>query len=169
MFKKSAFGRFSNLLFELPIIIYFPFLSFLALSKKISNQEPYTLILICLIISFVFSTLLIYSIVNIYSLKRIKGLSRGKNRKIINEIVKTKGWEELVSNQQMTAINFSWRLTGTDWGKQMTILYDEDDILVNCISFGLFSSPSPFHWFANKKKVTELEISFLRKINNSSS
>ena len=48
----------------------------------------------------------------------------------------------------------------------MTIIYDGTDLLVNCISFGLHSSPSPFHWFANKRKVNKLTAEFENGIKN---
>jgi hypothetical protein len=48
----------------------------------------------------------------------------------------------------------------------MTILYDKKDILVNCTSYGLYSTPSPFHWFANRKKVNKLKSEFNNRIKN---
>ena len=84
-----------------------------------------------------------------------------------NELFSEKNeWKIEANNQQMTIISFSWQETGTDWGKQMTILYDKKDILVNCTSYGLFSTPSPFHWFANRKKVNKLKSEFNKRIKN---
>ncbi|MBS9774885.1 MAG: hypothetical protein KGV59_07000 [Tenacibaculum sp.] len=59
-------------------------------------------------------------------------------------------------------LNNSW----TDWGKQITIIYDRKDILVNCISFGRGSIPSPLHWFANKRKINKLKSGFEDGIKN---
>ena len=67
----------------------------------------------------------------------------------------------------MTILNLTWKESGGfDWGKQLTIIYDGTDVLVNYISFGLHSSPSPFHWFANKRKINKLKTEFESGIKN---
>ena len=93
-------------------------------------------------------------------------ISRGKNSNLIKKIAEKNEWNISANNQQIAIINFSWKDSGTDWGKQMTIIYDGTDLLVNCISFGLHSSPSPFHWFANKRKVNKLTTEFENGIKN---
>ncbi|MFT4611706.1 MAG: hypothetical protein ACI9OT_001082 [Gammaproteobacteria bacterium] len=66
----------------------------------------------------------------------------------------------------MTVITYSWQTGETDWGKRLSIFYDKTDSLVNCVSFGLFSSPSPFHWSANRRKVNKLKNEIENGINN---
>ncbi|MDO7173961.1 hypothetical protein [Mariniflexile sp. AS56] len=88
-------------------------------------------------------------------------MSRAQNVTLIKKITEENNWSIYSSNQQMTIINFSWKNSiGFDLGKQLTIIYDGTDLLVNCMSFGLYSSPSPFHWLANKKKVNKLKMEF---------
>lgn len=117
--------------------------------------------LVLLILSNSFSFSLIYAIADLKKLERIKGLSRGNNLNLIKKIAKRNNWNIYSSNQQMTILNLNWKESnGLDWGKQLTIIYDGSDILVNCISFGLHSNPSPFHWFANKQKITKLKAEF---------
>lgn len=116
-----------------------------------------------LILSFslvVLNSFLIYSIVNMSSLKRINGLSRGKNFNLIKKVAHKNNWNISLTNQQLTIINLSKRDSGTYYGNQITILYDGEDILVNCITFGSFSTPSPFHWFTNKRKIDKLVTDF---------
>ncbi|MEP0264284.1 hypothetical protein [Dokdonia sp.] len=144
----------------------FPFIAIMQFSSDLSKNEPIILSLLFLILVITISSLLVYSIINLYSLKRISGLSRGKNLGLIKKIAENNNWNISSTNHQITIIDFSWQDAGTDWGKQMTILYDEKDILVNCISFGLHSSPSPFHWFANKRKINILKVEFENKIKN---
>jgi len=166
VFKKSLFEKFSDLLIEIPIIVFIPILCGFALFKKITTEEPFAGTLILFVLCLTLSGLIIYSISTLNSLERIKGNSRGQNSKEIKDIVEKNNWKIYSNNQQMTIINFSWKETGTDWGKQMTILYDQEDILVNCTSYGLLSTPSPFHWFANRKKVSKLKSEFNNRIKN---
>ena len=166
IFKKSLFDKLSDLMVEIPIIVFIPFLCGFALFKKISDGEPFVGTLFLFILFLSISVLMIYSMSTLNSLERITGKSRGQNSKAIKEIAEFYNWKIYSNNQQMTIISFSWKETGTDWGKQMTILYDKEDILVNCTSYGLFSTPSPFHWFANRKKVNKLKSEFNKRIKN---
>jgi hypothetical protein len=150
----------------LMFVVAFPFMAILELNSDWNKNEPIGITIFLLILSLILSSLMIYSIFDLNSLKRISGLSRGKNSNLIKKIAVKNNWNIQSSNQQMTIINFSWQDAGTDWGKQMTILYDDNDVLVNCISFGVYSSPSPFHWFANKRKVNKLKSEFENGIKN---
>src|SRR5690606_40355912 len=122
--------------------------------------------LVLLVLAILTSGIIIYSVKNLNSLKRIVGLSRNVNSALIIKIAERNKWNIFSHNEQATIINFSWENPGTDWGKQMTILYDGNDVLVNCISFALFSTPSPFHWFANKRKINKLQTEFENEIKN---
>ena len=163
IFKKSLFDRLSDLIIEIPIVLFIPFLCAFALFKKITTEEPFNIVVLLFVFSLTISGLIIYSIINMNSLERIKGNSRVENSKVIKEIVESNNWKMYLNNQQLTIISFSWKDSGTDWGKQMTILYDKKDILVNCTSYGFFSVPSPFHWFANRKKVNQLKSEFHKR------
>ena len=164
--KEWLFVKISEYFFYLMFIIAFPFASIMELISDLNKNEPIGFSIFFLVLSLIFSGLIIYSIFDLNSLKRINGLSRGKNSNLIKKIAENNKWNVQSTNQQMTIINFSWKDAGTDWGKQMTILYDDKDILVNCISFGIASSPSPLHWFANKRKVTKLKSEFENGIKN---
>ena len=158
--KEWLFVKISEYVFYLMFVLSFPFIAIMDLISNLNRNEPVGLSIFFLILSLVLSCLLIYSILNINSTRRISGLTRGKNSNLIKKIAENNNWNIQFTNQQLTIISFSWQDSGTDWGKQMTILYDKKDILVNCISFGLHSSPSPFHWFANKRKVNKLLTEF---------
>lgn len=158
--RQRFFLRIMETLFHMMFALFLPFISGMQLYSDITKNKSLELSLTFFIVSILISYLLIYSIINIHSLKRVKGLSRGKNLSQIKKIAENNTWNISSTNQQITIIDFSWQDSGTDWGKQMTILYDKNDILVNCISFGAFSSPSPFHWFANKRKVNKLITEF---------
>jgi hypothetical protein len=166
VFKKWFLTKLFDIIFELPYILFFPFVSGMNLFSKIDNQEPYGIALFYFIIAVTVCGMLFYSVYHLNTLIRFNGISRRKNSEIIKEIAVNNKWKIESNNQQMKIISFSWQETGTDWGKQMTILYDKKDILVNCTSYGLYSTPSPFHWFANRKKVNKLKSEFNNRIKN---
>lgn len=148
-------------------VIAFPFIWILEFNSDLTKNQPIGMSLTFLILSLTFSYLLIYSILNLNTLKRIKGLSRGQNTNLIKKIAEKNNWNIYSSNQQMIILNLNWKESGGfDWGKQLTIIYDVNDILANCISFGLHSSPSPFHWFANKRKINKLKTEFENGLKN---
>jgi hypothetical protein len=163
---KGVFERILDIFFYMIFVFPFPFASGLEFYSDLTKKKPTELSLTFFILSLCFASLMIYSIINLYSLKRINGISRGKNSSLIKQIAEKYNWNIESNNQQITIIDFSWQDSGTDWGKQMTILFDKNDILVNCISFGLHSNPSPFHWFANKRKVNKLKTEFENGIKN---
>ncbi len=167
VFKQWLLERIAEYFVYGMLVIAFPFISFMEFNSDLTKNEPIGMSLILLILSLTFSFLLIYSIMNLYTLKRIKGLSRGQNTSLIKKIAKNNNWNIYSSNQQITILNLTWKeSSGFDWGKQLTIIYDGTDVLLNCISFGLNSSPSPFHWFENKRKINNLKAEFENETKN---
>lgn len=164
--RESLFEKSIEYSFFFILVMMFPFISIMQLNSDIDKNESIGFSILLLIVSLTVSSLMIYSFFDMNSLKRISGLSRGKNSILIKKIAKDNKWVISSMNQQIIIINFSWKDSGigTDWGKQITILFDGNDILVNCISFGTHSNPSPFHWFANKRKVNTLISEFENKI-----
>ncbi|MEE9408709.1 MAG: hypothetical protein V3V28_11620 [Polaribacter sp.] len=153
-------------LLPLTLVSIFPFMTTMKLFSNLNKKEPIGLSILLLIFTYIISGIMIYSIFNMYKLNRIKGISRGKNSSLLKKIAEKNKWNISDINQQILIINFSWQDFGTNWGKQLTILFDGNDILVNCISFGLHSMPSPFHWFASKRKLNKLKMEFESGIKN---
>ncbi|MFY9241691.1 MAG: hypothetical protein WAO74_01545 [Polaribacter sp.] len=164
--RELFIEKLINYLFPLVHILIFPSIAIMGMISNLIKNESIKLYLFLSVISLIISGFLIYSVFSVYKFQRIKGLSRGKNSNFIKKIAKRNKWNISENNQHISIINFSWRETGTDWGKQITILYDKNEILVNCISFVLYSSPSPFHWFANKRKINKLIKEFEFEIKN---
>tara|TARA_B100001059_G_C17706947_1_gene513321 strand:+ start:442 stop:1050 length:609 start_codon:yes stop_codon:yes gene_type:complete len=167
VFKRWILERIAEYFLYGMFVIAFPFISFMEFNSDLTKNEPIGISLTFFTLSLILSSLLIYSILNLNTLKRVKGISRGQNTNLIKKIAEKNNWNIYSSNQQMTILNLNWKeSSGFDWGKQLTIIYDGTDLLVNCISFGLHSSPSPFHWFANKRKINKLKTEFESGIKN---
>jgi hypothetical protein len=145
-----------------PILLsfVFPYIFILEFYSNLTKNEPFELSLFLLILSLLFFIGVFYSIKNLNKKERIKGIHKNKNKILISEIIKKNNWNILEENKNMTSINFLWKDGITDWGKKLTIFYVGKDILINCISYGRYSKPSPFHWFANKRKVNKLKKEF---------
>lgn len=164
IFGQSFFDKITETFFSLFFVFAWLFVAVLQFYFDFTREQPLGLSLTFLIFTISLTYLLFYSIRKMYTLKRINGISKSQNIALIKKIAEKNTWNMDYSNEEMMIINFSWKDTGTDWGKQMTILYDKTDILVNCISFALHSTPSPFHWFANKRKVNKLKTEFENRI-----
>ena len=167
VFKQWIIERIFYYLVEGMFIIALPFLASLEFYSDFSKNEPIGISLGLLLLSLIFSSLLLYSVLNLYGLARIRGLSRGQNSALIKKIAEKNNWKIYSSNQEMTIILLHWsESSGFDWGKQITIIYERTDILANCMSFGINSDASPFHWFANKRKINQLMVEFENELKN---
>ncbi|SFO02023.1 hypothetical protein SAMN04487989_1126 [Bizionia echini] len=159
--RQWLINKLLDYLIPLTITGIFIFMSTMELKSDLENSEPIALTLTLSLITISIGIFVIYSLKNLYKLERIKGLSREQNSVIIKEIAEKNGWNISTNNQQISTLNIPWENSGgLDWGKQLTIIYDKTDILVNCVSFGLHSTPSPFHWFTNKRKINKLKMEF---------
>ena len=163
---KKTINKFLEYFTPILISSVFPYIFILEFYSDLTKNESFGLSLFLLILSLLLFIGVIYSIKNINTTERIKGIHKNKNKLLISEIIKNNNWNILEENKNMTSINFLWKDGVTDWGKKLTIFYVEKDILVNCISYGRYSKPSPFHWFANKRKVNKLKKEFEKGIKN---
>jgi hypothetical protein len=100
--------------------------------------------------------LLFYSILNLDRLKRVNGTLKEQNREQIRVVVEQLGWRILNHNQQLTVASPPWSIFSANWGRQVVIIYDRGDILVNSTTYGLHDLKSPFHWFGNRKLERQL-------------
>ncbi|MFD1064386.1 hypothetical protein ACFQ1Q_14125, partial [Winogradskyella litorisediminis] len=85
--------------------------------------------------------------------------------KILKKIVNRNGWKLFEENKNLNIINISFLDTKTDYGKQIIVLYEKNDILINCISFAFGKTPNPYNWFSNKKMVEKFKTEFIENKN----
>ena len=158
----------SELIFDKIIVVLFPIMLTISLPLASGIQMYYTLkrneSIILSLLFFLLSIFISYSIIlwvkNLYSLKRIKGFSKAGNLKLIKQISKKNKWNISSISENLIVIDLSPKESIIDWEKRMIILNEGNDILVNCMTFGKFSSPSIFHWFENKRKINKLKNEF---------
>jgi len=149
------------------IIGFFPFFSGLYFIDCLKNSGNLFTATILFLIALILCGLLTYSILTLDRLKRIQGTFKEQNRETIKEIVEQLGWSIQNHNQQITVIRPPWSIFSANWGRQVVIIYDKGDILINCTTYGLHDIKSPFHWFGNRKLVRQLLDGFEQKTKSS--
>ncbi len=119
--------------------------------------------------SLVLSGLVIYFSMTMDKLKRIKGINQQQNRRIIKEIVKEFGWEIRYDEKTITVANKVSKLFPGYLGPDIIIIYNHNDILINCISyFGPRWNPDfdiklPFSWIGNRLNERMFFVKFEEK------
>ena len=146
------------------IIVPFPFFIGLSFIDNIKNQENLFFATILFLAMLTLFGFLFYSIVNLDRLKRVQGTLKEQNREQIKAVIEQLGWTIQHHNQQMTVASPPWSIFSANWGRQVVILYDRGDILINSTTYGLHDLKSPFHWFGNRKLERQLIDGFEQKI-----
>ena len=116
--------------------------------------------------ALVLGGLLLYSIINLDRLKRINGALKDQNRRAIKDLTEKLGWTLQIHNQQVSVLSPPWSWFSTNWGRQVVVIYDRQDILINSSSYGLHDIKSPFHWFGNRKLEQMVKDNFEEEIKN---
>jgi len=160
MFEKILDFLGINILhFSFPVL--FIIALFLTFNEKRYNEDNFVVLIFFLLASTI-SLFLFIKWLNILVTKRINGINAIQNRTVTQNILKTNNWKILKDNNNFLIAQKSF--TGFSWNKQLTIVYDGSDILVNVISLGLFDFISPIHFSVNKRESKIIEEAFLNNI-----
>lgn len=147
------------------IILPFPIISTVLFVSQIKNAGLYIVgSFTFFIVSIIIGGLLFYSTINLNKLKRIKGGLKKQNRNGIMKLSEKLGWEILQHNEKLAVLKPSWSLGSLDWGQQIIVLYNRQDILINSTTYGAYDIKSPFHWFVNRKNEKKLKLQFQAEI-----
>lgn len=160
--NKWLIHRIFDLLIYLIIIGIFPFISSHFLVNQLDKGNNLFSAILFFLISIFIGGFLLYTILTFDRLKRIGGLDKDKNREIVKKMAERLNWNMVIDNKHMTIASLPWNYLSSNWGRQIIIIYDRQDLLVNSISYGLFHIRSPFHWFGDRK----LENIILEEIKN---
>ena len=163
---KSIYDKIYEVFIMSFIIGSIPFSSSMFLLNAIKNNKPILIPLIILFVAITICSFLIYSLLTINKLKKVKGISGNKNRSIVKEISNDINWDIQRHNQQITVLNKNWTWTSTNWGRQLIVIYDKEDILIDCITYAQHGMKSPFHWFSSRRVEKKLRNNFILKIKN---
>ncbi len=128
-----------------------PILSCFFLFDQLEKKEHLVGASILFGLALILGGFLLYSIINLDRLKMINGDLKDQNRQAIKNLTESIGWTLQIHNQQVSVLSPPCSSFSTNWGRQVVVIYDRQDILINSTSYGLHDMKSPFHWFGNRK------------------
>lgn len=150
VYKQTFFERFIRVFAYFMVVLAFPYISLMFILIQQKNNQDYTSGVLFLILSIIFSSYFLYNVFALNRLRRIKGQDISRNRLIMHTIMKRSGYRENYDSKRMTiAVDNQGILSA--FGRVYTIIYDKEDILINCTTLGgIFRVRSPLHGIVNR-------------------
>ena len=149
-----------DFLFYTLIVGIFPFITGLNLFEEIKSKSNLTESLILLILSIIVATYLFRAVLGLDKLTRINGEQKELNREAIKLTAESLNWRIIQHNKQFSILIPPWKFLSTNWGREIVVIYDKQDILINCLTYGLHDLKSPFHRNSNLKMSKQLTEKF---------
>lgn len=150
VFDQSKWAKRWGLVFPLffgMAILYIPSTMLWASLSGFEHADSLQTSLAFLIGAIAFMALLALRFRKVLRLRTIIGTDAASNRTKVQEIFQDSGWKLAYNNRQFlvaaTSVGF------THWGRQFSVIFVKEKILINCVSFGLFHLVSPFHFFSD--------------------
>jgi hypothetical protein len=161
--KNWLFVKVIDFLINLFFILSFPFIAFINLRRTLNSEDIFFSTLL-FIISLLIALLFIYALSNINKLRKVKGISPKENKALITTILEEFEWGLYRNNIQFTQASIDWNWLSFDYGKEIVVIYENENILINCVSFGRGDIKLFSHWFINRKKENEIIKEFEKQI-----
>ncbi|ARV08931.1 hypothetical protein BTO05_04515 [Winogradskyella sp. PC-19] len=133
------------------------------LYNNMVNNENYLSSLFMSLLIFSLLVYVIYFIAKMYNFKELSGISEIENLEVIKQISDNAKWA-IKTEDKVSIIEVNELKSFSGYGKQIVILYNENKVFVNCISFALGKTPNPLLYFSNKKILRKFEIEFKNKL-----
>ncbi|HNZ42965.1 MAG TPA: hypothetical protein PKN41_06445 [Bacteroidales bacterium] len=162
--KPHLLEKLIDFLAYFALIGAYPILSGMYIINQLKKSESIIGPVILFILFLGLSCLLLYSLLTLDKLQRIKGTTKDKNRNIIKEIAEELGWNIKLDDNDITIAAQTSNAFSTNWGRQILILYDAQDILINCTAFSLSDLKSPFHWLGNRVLEQKIKDEFKKRV-----
>ncbi|MBT8294993.1 MAG: hypothetical protein KJO51_01100 [Gramella sp.] len=99
-------------------------------------------------LAFILAVLLIYVFTKLDKLQKIKGTSQQRNHFAVLQIAKKLGWTLEKHGEELSVLYPPGKWYSPN--RQVTVIFEDDQILVNAISFGVHDYKSPIFWFGNR-------------------
>jgi|GEM_PF-2700803 len=159
---SSIFSNFITYFFSILFFIVFLFCTHGLLEEE--NYKPSFLFILGNGLILIFSIVTFaYKISIMDKLKRIEGIDKPKNKTIIEKIAKGNDWEIVNDDIDIMIIKIITELGGN---RQLTIIFDGNDILTNVFSFGKGDFKSAIYFYQNKITLDSFLSSFNNEIKN---
>jgi len=155
IFHRTGFNRISEILIEIITLSAILLMAFFFFLDAYENNQSLILPITILIITLTVVSGIIYSIINTNKLKVIKGISKAKNKIYVEKVSELKNWKIIDKGADYKTLEVDDKWNGFHWGKYLTVIFSESDILLNCYSTDFITSKSPYHWYGNRKVEKE--------------
>lgn len=169
IYKISRFEKIYDWLIWTAFIVSLPLATIMYSYSLISDKQLNDNLIEVMIInaiSFGLGYLIYYRHKTALKLERLTGISPDKNRQIINKVLEELKWTKMYENKDFL-ITFP-EVSFLSSMHQITILYDDKDILINSITFGRGAMISPFHRSGDNERKDKIIRRFksLTLVNN---
>jgi hypothetical protein len=114
--------------------------------------------------SLAISFLILYSILTMDKLRVINGLTPEKNKSISGLICNKLKWTNSKNNKDCDVFTPKWNWFSTHYGREVTVIYQGNEVLINSTTFLLSDLQSPFHWFADRRTEKKFKIELKSEI-----
>lgn len=164
VFKKGWFSRLTDDIVWITLIIAFPAISLSMLYGSIKFnwiQDSLLPVLISQLVAFGISSFLIIRLLTMDNLIVAKG-NIENNRSWIQEICKDLEYGVVTNNKNYLVAVLKPGLFA--WHRYIYVIYDDDKVLINCITYGLHGLKSPFHRMIDKKIINKIITGLENKV-----
>lgn len=121
-------------------------------------------------LSIIWAIYLFRAVLGLDKLTKINGEQKDLNREAVKLTAESFNWRVAHhNNQQFSILIYPWKHSSTNWGREIVVIYDRQDILINCLIFGLHDLKSPFHrgsYLRISKQLTQKFKEFLQQLRN---
>ena len=167
VFKESLFAKFGWIFFILTLvaaIIFYMFIIIIEFNKHefTTNNLSVTILVVSMILGVLFWVA--KNLLTMTKTQSFTGLDSKLNRQLANEIL-SKMEVQIVVNREDYLIGLVAN-TIANWGHQITILYEDDVIHINSITFDRFGGRSPFNIWSDGMNVNSFSRKFNEEIKN---
>jgi hypothetical protein len=164
IFKKGWFSRFTDNAVWIFMIIAFPVISLSMLYGSIKFNWIHDSLPQVLIMQFVglgLSSFMIFRLSTMDRLVVAKGVI-DNNRQWIQEICKELKYGIVTDNKKCLVAVLKPGLFA--WHRYLYVIYDNDKVLINCITYGLHGLKSPFHRMIDKRIINKITTGLENKV-----
>ena len=153
VFQKKWTGQVSDYLTESFVLIPIAALSVMSIYYEITDYQTSTLAIIIAVLALITIGGILYSMINTSNLKSHYGFSRTQNKSDVIKISEINNWKIINEGVDYKTFLVADKWSGFHNGKYLTVIFQKNELLLNCYCIDFFHAISPYHWIGNR--ITE--------------
>lgn len=165
--KRKLVTKRSLFFFLFPYLVLAGMLGFMlyvSISDMISNHVfdfAASQVILLIFILFLVPLFIIKNGFNAFAFQVVHGKSKDENIKIAERVLQeNKKLKVKRKNKDFIRAYFERSLT-FDWGNELYIIFDNEDVLINFCSFARFDMPQPFRFYSDREFERKLINKFI--------